>query len=174
MQNDMLRAILARRTVHSYLPEKLSAQIIKNAILAAIHAPNHRMTWPWRFYWLGTAIREKLAEQNPKFSAPGEIIILCIKKSDDETQFREDYASLACAVQNMSLYLASLGYGSKWSTGKLMRTSGLADMIRQDQNAEENPIEICGVFWVGRADENALNSKKIIRPEVSQFLTRIN
>lgn len=174
MSAGILDAILSRRTIHTYLPEKVPAKIIEEAVLAGIHAPNHKMTLPWRFYWLGPDARERLAKQNSKFSAPGEIIVLAIKKSSDEIQSREDYASLACAVQNMSLYLAEVGYGSKWSTGKLSRTEGLLEAVQKQEMAPQEQIEICGIFWVGKADKNVLNVKTATRPEVSRFLKKID
>lgn len=176
LNTSILELILSRRTVHSYLSEKIPTEIIEKAVLAGIHAPNHKMTCPWRFYWLGAEARKKLATQNPKFSSPGEIIVLCIKKSNDATQAREDYASLACAVQNMSLYFASVGYGSKWSTGKMSREDQLINLITETQKEHDQnePLEFCGVLWVGRADDKDLLTKKPTRPEVTKFLVKIN
>ncbi len=163
MHSNILDLILTRRTVHSYLPEAVPAKVIEEAVLAGIHAPNHKRTWPWRFFWLSPDSRAKLAKVNEKFLAPGEMIVLAINKAKEEMQAREDYAALACAVQNMSLYLASIGYGSKWSTGKLMRTEGLYEVLGHSRDE----IEIWGVLWVGRAAGDNVAPK---RPEVSQFL----
>lgn len=165
---EILDLILSRRTIHSYTPEKVPKGVIEKAILSAVHAPNHKCTWPWRFYIVGPKSREKLAQLNVElkeqktkiimtdvvrsaairsFLEPGVLIAACIIKSDDAQTAREDYASLACALQNMSLYLASEGFGSKWGTGDVMRDERAYEILDIPQNEQE----ICGLFWVGRA-----------------------
>lgn len=170
MKDQILDLILSRRTIHNYLNEKVPTQYIENAVWAGVHAPNHKHTWPWRFYLLGSQARGLLAQKNPKFSSAGEMLVLAIKKATDPNQAKEDYASLACAVQNMSLYLWQHGFGTKWSTGKLMKTEGLYEAIGQSPEQ----IEICGIFWIGYADSSAPKPPDTQRPELKSFLSHID
>ena len=38
-----------RRTVHMYQDRPAAAEVIEQAVRAAHQAPNHKLTWPWRF-----------------------------------------------------------------------------------------------------------------------------
>ena len=164
---NAIDAILTRRTIQIFSDEPVPKSVISQALFAAIHAPNHRHTWPWRFYALGPKSREvfadillkyklakanepasdlKIASMREKFLTPAEAILFGIKKSNDEKIRREDYASLACAIQNASLYLHSQGYGSKWSTGKFENDEAVFSLIKE--SSEE--IELAGVLWIGK------------------------
>ena len=57
-----------RRSVMKY-KGKASEEVIQKALLAAIHAPNHWLNEPWRFYRLGPESRGKLGELNPDKAA---------------------------------------------------------------------------------------------------------
>jgi nitroreductase len=164
---NILDLIFSRRTVHLYTPERVSKEIIEKAVRAGIHAPNHKLTWPWKFYLLGTKARAKMAELNPKFASGGEMMLVGIKKSADPAQEKEDYASLAAALQNMALYLWSEGYGTKWSTGKATRADEAYQVIGQTRDQ----FEICGIFWIGKA---AIMPSKPERPDVSQFFITLD
>ena len=135
--------ILSRRTILQFEPNLPPnwQSVLRQAIEAAIYAPNHRRTEPWRFYLLGPeAIRaicelnyqiilaksgEKAAEKKRKRweSMPGWLVVTCRKHSvtdsleDPKGLPREDYAACCCAIQNLCLSLHSNGLGTKWSTG---------------------------------------------------------
>lgn len=183
---DLLEVIYSRRTVHSYTSELVPEGILKTAIAAATHAPNHKQTWPWRFIFSGPKTRLQLADlqarlkeektKTPltesarkslvdKFMEPGALIVLAVKKSADPLRAREDYAALACAVQNMSLYLYEKGYGSKWGTGDVIRSAEAYDLL----DISKDEFELCGLFWVGRPREIPPAPR---RPDAEQFILR--
>ena len=97
---------------------------------------------------------------------PGALLVLGVKKSDDPNQAREDYAAMACAVQNMSLFLKSEGYGTKWGTGKIIR----ADETYSILGIDKNKIEIVGLFWVGKYDVEPIKPE---RPSIENFITHL-
>ena len=45
--------IRSRRTTHLFLKQKVSRQLVLDAIELARWAPNHHLTEPWHFYLLG-------------------------------------------------------------------------------------------------------------------------
>jgi len=48
----VLRAIETRRSAPAWLPDELDRATIARLIRAANHAPNHKLTQPWRFFVL--------------------------------------------------------------------------------------------------------------------------
>ncbi len=181
---NTLELILSRRTTHSFTTDEVSKEILQKAVLAGIHAPNHRQTWPWKFYVLKHETRQKLARLNAKLKANkspapvsdsvlnsyiqkfmehGALIVLGLNRTSNPVQSREDYASIACAVQNMSLYLASEGIGSKWGTGKITTQDETYQLLDIDKAA----VEIVGFLWIGKEKESP---ERPIRPEIKSFL----
>lgn len=178
----ILDLIQTRRTIHSYTEEKVSREVIENSILAAIHAPNHKMTWPWRFIVAGAQVRKKLGDlsvklksnkspmtdvaekaMRKKYNDEGSLVIAAISKSENPATLKEDYAAMACAIQNMSLYLHEQGFGSKWSTGAIIAHNETYKMLDWDPQL----IEICGFIWIGKP-RGAI--APIPRPALEQFL----
>jgi hypothetical protein len=88
-------------------------------------------------------IKTKILE---KFQNPAEILVLLRRQQEDPLTAKEDYASIACAVQNMSLLCWQEGFGSKWGTGALTREASTYRLC--DVNPNEWTIE--GFFYVGR------------------------
>lgn len=156
---EMLRS---RRTIHFFQPEKVSVELIHEAIELARWAPNHRLTEPWHFYILGEKTIAKTVElivdikssgeADPNRDAvlnrlqgvPGWLVVTC-NKSEDPLLQQEDYAACACAVQNMMLYLWQAGVGVKWTTGKVIRDVRFFDLLGVNRDEEI----IVGLFWYG-------------------------
>ena len=109
---------------------------------AAILAPNHRLTRPWRFYVLGPearyayglALGDRKARTLPDPEAgrrlretvaaehralPAMIAVAVVHNENPETR-EEDYAAAMMAVQNIALTAVSLGLGTHIKTGGVM------------------------------------------------------
>lgn len=173
----------ARRTVKMFLQQPVSRQLILDAIEVARWAPNHHLTEPWHFYVLGKdAIRksvdltrivvtERKGEKIGEFKAqdaamrPGWLVVTC-KLSDDELTQQEDYASVCCAIQNLSLYLSEAGLASKWSTGPITRDQRFYDLLGIDPAREF----IVGLIWYGYAKITPTQQ----RSDVGQIVTEID
>lgn len=154
--------IRSRRTVKLFLQQPVSRQLLRDAIEVARWAPNHHLTEPWHFYLLGdqainasvelirTVVTERKGADIGDFKAkdaatrPGWMVVTC-KRSDDELTQQEDYASVCCAIQNLSLYLSEAGVASKWSTGPITRDPRFYELLEVDANAEM----IVGLIWYG-------------------------
>ena len=63
----------------------------------------------------------------------------------DELIKKEDYAACACAIQNLAISLASSGVQIKWSSGEIIRSKGIYNIL----NIEPKFEEIVGFIWVG-------------------------
>lgn len=179
---DILEIIYNRRTVHSYADAKVPQDILLSGLRAAIHAPNHKLTYPWRFFILGPQSRESVANVQiqlkrkkqemtdvaaqalkDKFLNAGELLLVGIVKSDNPVQMKEDYAALSAGLQNMALFLWQKGYGTKWSTGGMIQHPELKNLVPSD-------IEVCGVFWIGRP---RVIPPVTPRPPVEQFVSHL-
>ncbi len=156
--------IINRRTIHDYLPTPLPEGAIDRALEAAIRAPNHKLTNPWRFNLMGPETRQAITELavivksngrilpedkqqriRTKFSNPPEIIAVSQVISSDPFRRREDYGACACAIQNLCLSLASEGIGSKWSSGAITYHDETYRLLGINPEQEE----IIGFVWIG-------------------------
>ena len=164
---SLLDVILTRRTVHAYQPQAaLPAGCLERALEAAHAAPNHRLTVPWRFTLPGDQARAELAELNvaikgarrPLSSTGADkarrkildatavvVVSQALPRDPDPELEREDYAAVACAIQNMTLALHAENVGSKWTTGKVTGHPKTYALLGIDPEVER----IVGWVWVG-------------------------
>ena len=165
---EIAKAIKKRRTIHIFSKRSVPNEIIEKSIFAANHAPCHRRTFPWRFTSIGIKKRELLFQLQltlkfgdnqtdeaalkrikEKMLNPSHLLIATQICTDNHVQKLEDYAACACAIQNLSLSLASDDVGCKWSTGKITTDPNAYEI------AEINPSkeEIIGFIWIGYGAE---------------------
>jgi nitroreductase len=176
--DDVRRVILERRTVHDYSDRAIPEGALERALEAAAAAPNHRMTEPWRFARIGRRGREELArisidlkteggksplspageaKARDKIVKPAELLVVSQVIDEDPDVAHEDYAAVACAVQNVFLSLAAEGIGSKWSTGGVTTDPRTYALLGLDPAKEQ----IVGFIWVGySAVENPPKSRR--------------
>ena len=154
--------IRSRRTTKLYLKQAVDRKLILDAIEVARWAPNHHLTEPWHFYVLGSQkIREcvdltrtvvteikdaRMGEFKAESAAaiPGWLVVTC-QKSGDELLQREDYASCACAIQNLMLYLSEAGVATKWATGPITRDERFYKLL----GADPDSVLVVGIVWYG-------------------------
>jgi nitroreductase len=162
--NQVQQALNARTTVHEYKPGSVPEGSIERALEAALAAPNHRMTEPWRFVSIGPQTRQQLSEVavrlkvaklgdseelrqvvRAKFLNPAHLMVVSQVCEHDPVIAREDYAAIACAIQNFMLSLHSEGVGSKWSTSKVIQQPETYRLLEIDPQVGE----IVAFIWVG-------------------------
>lgn len=176
----MLDLIKRRRTIHRYLDRAVPSEVVWEALDAAHHAPNHLLTWPWRFYVVGpetkgaldaAALKQKEVngalegaelEQFKEKRLNPSLIVATQVRSDDAARSREDYAAVSCAIQNLCLMFAAHGVGTKWSTGSLTRAPQLYELLDIDPRAEE----VVGFVWYGYAAQ----TPSVERPELDMVV----
>ncbi|MEE2786758.1 MAG: nitroreductase [Myxococcota bacterium] len=155
------QAIFGRRTIHKYTEAPVPTAVMDSIVHAAHQAPNHKLTWPWRFTMVGRKTREQLlpiayrlknaaeppmqARIRSKLMNPGGLIVVTVKRSDDAHRQQEDYAASCCAIQNLMLSAYALGFGTKWSTGALTKHPDVCACLGIDLNLED----VVGFIWVG-------------------------
>ena len=181
------KIIKERRTIHEYKGQKVPDALVAKALELALWAPNHKLTNPWKFVWMGPVAREKIAElsvqlkkqKDPniselvqtklkqKFLEPSHLIAILQKKSSDPHRSREDYATVSCGVQNATLFLWEQGIGTKWTTGAV--TSHEKTYKALNVNFEND--EIVGFLWVGYPNQVPEAPR---RPLLEESLVRVD
>lgn len=152
-----------RRTVHSYIKKEVPQAWIEEAVELSLWAPSHRLSFPWRYFLLSNEKQQQVfnwACENKKVlptdGAPSvqaikeqflnpKILVLGMKKDPNPVIQKEDYATLSCSVQILSMYLWQKGLGSKWSTGKVSRDPRLHSLL----GTSEDEIAIEGMLMMG-------------------------
>lgn len=161
---DLYEALLERRTVHAYRPAPVATEVLDRVLRAAHHAPCHKLTWPWRFIRVGPLTRARLttigvaiqdakhgltdaqrAMVAAKLDDPGALVVVTQRRCADAARAREDYAAVACAIQNMQLAAHGEGLGAKWSTGALTSDPRAWAALAVDAEQEE----VVGFVWLG-------------------------
>lgn len=154
--------IRSRRTTRLYLKQPVDQKLILDAIEVARWAPNHHLSEPWHFYVLGpekiaasldltrTIVTERKGAEAGEFKArshaeiPGWMVVTC-DRSEDDLREQEDYASCACAIQNLMLYLSEAGVATKWATGPITRDPRYYEVLGINREA----CFIVGIIWYG-------------------------
>lgn len=131
---DALTALQTRTAAPRLVEPAPSASDLEQVLKAGLRAPDHGMLRPWRFLVVQGSARDKLAElfvqtrkpqtdeQRKKLlDAPGKapmiIIAVATIRNTEKIPAIEQILSAGAAVQNMSVALHALGYGSVWKTG---------------------------------------------------------
>ncbi|MBA2663855.1 MAG: nitroreductase family protein [Bradymonadaceae bacterium] len=163
---DCYQTLLSRRTIHDFRPDPIPEAALLRALEAAIRAPNHKLTNPWRFTRMGPAVRHEIvalavalksqtralsppaeAGLRAKLSSAPELLAVSQRLDADLARRHEDYASVSCAIENLMLALWSEGIGSKWSTGAVTTHPSTYGLLGIDEAKEE----IVGFVWIGFA-----------------------
>ena len=150
---SVYQALYQRRMAWKCKDDAVPKAAVERMLEAAVWAPNHRLTEPWRFFVVDVAspIRQTLGDQAYEVSmerrgdtnraeatrksildAPVLIYVYCVPGANDEVT-QENYASVCCAAHNISLAGVAEGLAVTWETGgatrhpKLKETLGAED-----------------------------------------------
>ncbi len=140
---DLKQAILERRSIGKVKSDPVDQALIEEILEAAIWAPNHAHTEPWRFWVMtgegrkllargyaevamaesGTLTEEETAQihanqEKKAFRAPVVIAVAVSPSANRVVPEIEEYAAAHAAVQNMLLTAHALGLGAIWRTGE--------------------------------------------------------
>ena len=181
---DAKTAIFERRTIHAFNSKKVDEKLIFDAINAANQAPCHKLTFPWRFYSISSSKRNEILKLaidikksqtllndnskkliRNKFLNPSHLIVSSQILNKDKLIEKEDYAACSCAIQNLAISLASNEVSIKWSTGEIIRSKEIYNILNIDSESEE----IIGFIWVGYGKKGP----KISRPLINEIYKQL-
>jgi nitroreductase len=146
-------AITTRASVKGFQQLPVPRPVIERLLDAAVHAPNHKLTEPWRFAVLAGKSRDRYAEirrahratkfpdpADPKSAAaiektyrehretPVFVVVMCAV-SDDPVRREEDYAATMMAIGNLMVAARAEGLGSYLRTGGIMELPELKQLV---------------------------------------------
>ena len=162
----MLKQIQERRShfLKEFNGEKAPDELINTLLNAAIWAPSHKLTLPFRFVVYGpdklplfaqqieSSFRNRNADPNTDKIAKMQSFpqrlshaIAIILKPSQKVPLWEEYASLGAAIQNIYLTLCeSDSFGGYWTTGNEIDSPMMRNALKI------SPEEIhCGYFFIG-------------------------
>jgi nitroreductase len=134
---SVYQALYQRRSAWQIKDAAVPKAAVERMLGAAVWAPNHRLTEPWRFFVVdaASAIRRELGDQAYELSmerrgdsnraeatrrsivdVPVLIYVYCVPGPNDEVT-QENYASVCCAAHNISLAGVAEGLAVTWETG---------------------------------------------------------
>lgn len=188
---SVMRAIRTRRNVKEFTDREVDASLVREIIEAAVWAPNHRHTEPWRFIVLprGSRKREEVADlvhdwtyryvKNPNperrvqsasqirdevLRIPVMMYVYSVPGADDEVT-EENYAATCCAVQNMLLAAHAYGLSVGWSTGRTCKCEEVHSAI-----GAEADWRVVGAFSIGYG-ASVDNGKRMPIEEVTRWMS---
>jgi nitroreductase len=168
----VIEAIKARRSVPKLRQDPVPRELIEQMLEAAVWAPNHRLTEPWRFYVLTGEGRRRFAEIRRQFRAttfpnpqapeavraldrlyqdtlatPALIVVTAHQAADPEVR-EEDLAATFMAIQNLMLAATERGVGTYMRTGPLRDDPALRSLLGLEEDRR-----ILAVVYVGYPEE---------------------
>lgn len=148
---DVVSAITARRSIKRFTERPVTREEIERLLEAAVQAPNHRMTEPWRFYVLGPqtraaygnvlgrrkakkvddpeaaqAVIDKVTREHA--TLPAMLAVAVVQDENPEIR-EEDYASTMMSIQNLSLAAAAMGLGAHIKSGAVMDDPAAREVV---------------------------------------------
>jgi nitroreductase len=166
--NAVIEAIRTRRSVRRFRPDRSPSKDVITALLeAAVWAPNHHMTEPWRFVVIANDERIRLAEvmtgayvaaagatgpppegvereKNRPLTAPVIIAVVGSPKQADNIVPQEEMVSAGAAMQNLLLAAHSKGLGANVRTG----AHAYSDAVRRYLEMREGE-SLVGFVYLG-------------------------
>ncbi|MCH9742071.1 MAG: nitroreductase [Proteobacteria bacterium] len=153
---ELVSAIQQRRSVFKFTDQPVGLADIMPLLSLAVLAPNHRLTQPWQFLWVGPQTQQvlsayyaeakalkKVDRAHPTFAdyyqsaqqrfmeTPAILMVAC-RVNDDPVIAEEDFAATCCAVQNFLLAVTDKGLGAQWSTHPIIRDKRVLDLLKLD------------------------------------------
>lgn len=167
--SEITDLIKDRRTIYpeQFSSRKIQREQVETILNAAIWAPTHGNTQPWRFQVFMDDDKEKLSDflaetylkvtpkdkQNDQKLAKminrpklASVVIGVWMKRDETEKISEldEMQAVACAIQNMHLTATAYGIGAFWSTPKLIQSVEMNAFLKIDEKDR-----CLGLFYLG-------------------------
>jgi nitroreductase len=192
IQMDVMTALFTRRSIGVVKPMEPPKEVIMKCLEAAVHAPNHFRTEPWRFFVLtgqarerygdvlaairkeeleakGEAVdEEKLAKEKAKaFRAPVLITVAVVPDTSNPRVVElEEIMAGAAAVQNLLLAVHAHGLAAIWRTGEVHYHPKLKAFFNLPEEAH-----LIGTVYIGYPDISPPAAKRTPATDKTTWLT---
>ena len=183
--------IANRRTIRRFEHGPVSREVLERVLSAAVQAPNHRRTQPWRFFVIDrdgparsaladlayeaalerAAVIDDAARQRAEakrqevLETPVVMLVYAAPGKDEETT-HENYAAVCCAVQNLMLAGQEEGLASGWSSGGLAKHPRVREVI-----GAEPDWQFVALLYMGRPQTSlSLPPRQNVHTEYTRWL----
>jgi nitroreductase len=151
---DTYDAITRRVSTRAFQDRPVPRGAVERLLGAAVRAPNHKLTEPWRFAVLTGASRDRYAEARrahraAKFDDPAApdaakaiektwrearetpafVVVLCAVP-EDPVRCEEDFAAAWMATQNLITAATAEGLGTYVRTGGILEDDAVRQLVR--------------------------------------------
>jgi nitroreductase len=160
---DVEHAIRARRTHKQYGSEPVAEEVVRELVDLARHAPNHRLTNPWRFRLLGPQARARIEalageKEAVKLRRAPTLLLVTAVPSDDPVLAEEDRHAAAAAAYAILLAATARGLASYWRTPPCFRE----DAVRTALGLEPREAVIALVHLGPRVSEPPVKERAAV------------
>lgn len=188
---DVLQALQERRSNAQLRDETVPRELIEQLLEAAIWAPNHKHTEPWRFFVFSGGGRAKLAAafvenykldhpnvEAAELAGPGQkmasrilaapttvVVTADAGRSDMETL--ENYGAVAAATEHILLAAHALGLAATWRTGEGAYTAP-RNAVKELLGVPDN-TRLAAFIILGYPAESAKAASRIPAVEKTQW-----
>ncbi|MEC1262707.1 nitroreductase [Bacillus swezeyi] len=151
LQTQSIRdCVRNRRTIRKFKQDPVPKEMVIELLEDAVYAPNHRLTEPWRFIYIGSESGKKKhadnlkaafkelkpnmkEEQIQKFrehilSVPAFLFVM-MKEDENERIRKDDFAAVSCLIQNFQLLAWEKGIGMVWKSGEVLYSQTLHQLM---------------------------------------------
>jgi len=146
---SVYEALYRRRMAWQFKDQPVPKDVVQRMLEAAVWAPNHRLTEPWRFFVLEkeSEARRKVASlayehillrnnnaaraeaaRKSVLDPPLVMYVYCVPGPNEEVT-RENYAAVCCAAHNISLTGVAERLAVTWETGAITRHPKLKETL---------------------------------------------
>ena len=143
---DILKLIKTRRSVRKFKKGVVPKEVIEQILEAGQWAPSGLNNQPWRFMVLEKEKKNDLADYTEYShiikSADKAILIFLDKESS--YNYEKDLMAIGACIENMLLYIHSLGYGACWLGEILNQRKKIQEFFKIPQN-----LELTAVIAIG-------------------------
>ncbi len=180
---ETYEAIMTRRSVPRCGGE-VERDVVEKLIAAAVRAPNHHLTQPWRFVVLAGDARAELADAwadglaragKDASQIPAKVlrapVIICVLErphlDNPKVVEIEEHHAVGAAIQNMLLAAHAMGLGAMHRTG----AACTMDEVREYLGAAPDEL-IAGFVYVGNApegDDRRPQSRRTDAAEITEW-----
>lgn len=150
---EFYQAVSRRRSIFKFTDKQVVVEDLLPLLALSIMAPNHHLTQPWQFLWIGkkhklvlsevyalARAKKKVGENSAlflqevdrakeKFLATPAILMVACRVDKDPVVAEEDYAATCCAIQNLLLAMTDVGLGAQWSTHPMIKDKTVLKLL---------------------------------------------
>jgi nitroreductase len=146
--------VKSRRSIREWEPLGVSRETIATLLDAAVYAPNHHLSQPWRFTVVLGEAKDRLAAARGAAKAAGfpdpesaearsaaersraemadaaAVVVFTCVEAADPLRAREDLCATAAAAENFCIAACGEGLGTFWTTGPLAASPAIRPLLQ--------------------------------------------